>query len=83
MATIKLREKDMARMRKLNALNNYGLDSIMMNDLIDTHQRYKKHGFHTSCALIEFRLTDINFHREVEMLKDGKYEELKAQVAKW
>ena len=33
--------------------------------------------------LVEFRLTDINFHREVELLINGKYDELKEQVKQW
>lgn len=79
MATIELRDSDTDRMKALNAKNGYGLDIAQMNRLINEYQKgdtYKR-------TLIEYRLTDINFHREVAMLKDGKYEELKAQVAKW
>lgn len=79
MATIELRESDKRRVKNLNAKNGYGLDIAQMKRLINEYQKgdaYKR-------ALIEYRLTDINFHREVEMLKDGKYEDLKAQVAKW
>lgn len=50
-----------------------------MMRLINAHQKgdvYKR-------ALIEFRLTDINFHREVELLINGKYDELREQVKKW
>lgn len=50
-----------------------------MMRLINTHQNgdtYKR-------ALVEFRLTDINFHREVEMLMNGKYDELKEEVKQW
>ena len=50
-----------------------------MMRLINAHRKgdaYKR-------ALIEFRLTDINFHREVEMLMNGKYDELKEEVKKW
>ena len=50
-----------------------------MMHLINNHKKgdaYKR-------ALIEFRLTDINFHREVEMLMNGKYDELKKQVKQW
>ena len=32
---------------------------------------------------VEYRLTDINFHREVELLMNGKYDELKEQVKQW
>lgn len=79
MATIELRESDKRKAKNLNAKNGYGLDIAQMKRLINEYQKgdaYKR-------ALIEYRLTDINFHREVEMLKDGKYEDLKAQVANW
>lgn len=79
MATIQLRESDIRRATNLNRKNGYGLDSTQMMRLINTHQKgdaYKR-------ALVEFRLTDINFHREVEMLMNGKYDELKEQVKQW
>ncbi|MBT9923587.1 hypothetical protein [Bacteroides uniformis] len=79
MATIQLRESDRSRAINLNRKNDYGLDSKQMMRLVNAHQKgdaYKR-------ALIEFRLTDINFHREVEMLMNGKYNELKEQVKQW
>lgn len=63
----------------LNRKNGYGLDSKQMMRLINNHKK----GDAYKCALIEFRLTDINFHREVEMLMNGKYDELKEQVKQW
>ena len=79
METIELRESDKRRAVNLNRKNGYGLDNVQMMRLINAHQNgdaYKR-------ALIEFRLTDINFHREVEMLMNGKYDELKEQVKQW
>ena len=76
MATIELRESDKRRAVNLNRKNKYGLDSVQMMRLINSHQKgdtYKR-------ALVEYRLTDINFHREVELLINGKYNELKEQV---
>ena len=75
MAAIQLRESDMCRAKNLNRKNDYGLDNKQMMRLIDAHREgdaYKR-------ALIEIRLTDINFHREVEMLMNGKYNELKEE----
>ena len=79
METIELRESDMCRAKNLNRKNGYGLDSKQMMHLINNHKK----GDAYKCALIEFRLTDINFHREVEMLMNGKYDELKKQVKQW
>ncbi len=79
MATIELRESDKRRAVNLNRKNKYGLDSVQMMRLINSHQKsdaYKR-------ALVEYRLTDINFHREVELLINGKYDELKEQVKQW
>ena len=79
MATIQLRESDRSRAINLNRKNDYGLDNKQMMRLINAHRKgdaYKR-------ALIEFRLTDINFHREVELLINGKYDELREQVKKW
>lgn len=79
MATIELRESDKRRAINLNRKNKYGLDSVQMMRLINSHQNgdaYKR-------TLIEFRLTDINFHCEVELLINGKYNELKEQVKEW
>lgn len=79
MATIELRESDKRRAVNLNRKNGYGLDNVQMMRLINAHQKgdvYKR-------ALIEFCLTDINFHREVELLINGKYDELKEQVKQW
>lgn len=53
MATIELRESDKRRATNLNRKNRYGLDSVQMMRLINTHQKgdaYKR-------ALVEFRLT--------------------------
>ena len=79
MATIELRESDKRRAVNLNRKIKYGLDSVQMMRLINSHQKgdtYKR-------ALVEYRLTDINFHREVELLINGKYNELKEQVKEW
>ncbi len=79
MATVELRESDRRRAMNLNRKNGYGLDNVQMMRLINAHQKgdaYKR-------ALGEFRLTDINFHREVEMLMNGKYDELREQVKQW
>ena len=76
MATIELRESDKKRATNLNRKNKY---STQMMRLINSHQNgdaYKR-------TLVEYRLTDINFHREVELLMNGKYDELKEQVKQW
>ncbi len=79
MAKIELRESDMQRARNLNRKNGYGLTADQMKRIISAYEKsddYKR-------ALIEYRLTDINFHTEVELLKAGKFNELREQVKEW
>lgn len=79
MAAINLRESDMRRAKNLNAKDGYGLDSLQMIHLINAYQKgndYKR-------AMIEYRLTDINFHNEVKMLQAGKFDELRQQAKEW
>lgn len=79
MAKIELRESDMQRARNLNRENGWGLTADQMKRIISTYEKgddYKR-------ALIEYRLTDINYHNEIELLKDGKFDELREQVKKW
>mgnify|MGYP000454428408 FL=1 len=79
MAKIELRESDMHRARNLNRKNGWGLTADQMKRIISAYEKgndYKR-------ALIEYRLTDVNFHTEVELLKNGKFNELKEQVKEW
>lgn len=79
MTKIELRESDMQRARNLNRKNGYGLTTDQMKRIISAYEKgddYKR-------ALIEYRLTDINFHAEVELLKDGKFNELREQIKEW
>lgn len=53
MATIELRESDKRRAVNLNRKNKYGLDSVQMMRLINSHQKgdtYKR-------ALVEYRVS--------------------------
>lgn len=79
MSAIKLKDADMDKMKALNAKNRYGLSSVQMIRLIDEHQK----GNDYKCALIEYRLTDINFHHEVGLLIAGRHDELKEEVKLW
>lgn len=69
----------MQRARNLNRKNGWGLTADQMKRIISAYEKgndYKR-------ALIEYRLTDVNFHTEVELLKNGKFNELKEQVKEW
>jgi hypothetical protein len=77
MRAIVLKEADADRMRNLNAKNGWGIRYEDLMKLISQHQKAKAAGDLYKCALIEYRLTDINFHSEVSMLEKGQYEELR------
>lgn len=79
MAKIELRESDMQRARNLNRKNEWGLTADQMKRIISAYEK----GDNYKRALIEYRLTDINYHNEIELLKDGKFNELKEQVKEW
>lgn len=79
MAKIELRESDMQRVRNLNRKNGWGLTADQMKRIISTYEK----GDNYKRALIEYRLTDINYHNEIELLKDGKFNELRELVKEW
>lgn len=83
MNSIELKESDMRRMAALNAKNEWGLYPDQMLRLIQNHQKAKEAGNAYKCALIEYRLTDINYHREMGLLQSGRYDELIKEVKQW
>jgi hypothetical protein len=77
MKTKELKASDRKRMSDLNAKHGWGMSYEGLIKLIKQHQKAKAEGDLYKCALIEYRLTDINFHSEVAMLEQGRYEELR------
>lgn len=79
MAKIELRESDMQRARNLNRKNGWGLTVDQMKRIISAYEK----GDNYKRALIEYRLTDINYHNEIELLQAGKFNELREQIKEW
>lgn len=79
MAKIELRESDMQRARNLNRKNGWGLTADQMKRIISAYEK----GDNYKRALIEYRLTDINYHNEIELLKADKFNELRERVKEW
>lgn len=75
---IKLLESDMNKMRNMNQKNKW---AISYDELLKLAERHRT-GNDYDRALIEYRLTDINFHSEVGLLVQSKYEELKKAIVK-
>ena len=69
-----LKEEDVNKMRNLNRKNHYCLSCKELESLAKKHQNHRKIGDEYTCLLIEYRLTDINFHTEASLLHAGEYE---------
>ena len=71
-----LKEKDKDRVRDINHKNHWGLSGIQLEALAKKHRKARKSGDEYTCLLIEYRLCDINFHTEVDLLHAGEYEKV-------
>lgn len=78
-----LKEKDKDRMRSLNCNNHWGLSFKQLEQLVKRHQKAKQSGDEYTCLLIEYRLCDINFHTEVDLLHAGEYKKVLEMTKKW
>lgn len=78
-----LKEGDKDRMRSLNQKNRWELSSKQLECLTKEHRKAKQSGDEYTCLLIEYRLCDINFHTEVDLLHSGKYEKVLEIVKSW
>ena len=70
-----LTDKDMKKMSDLNSKNNYVITNGMLKMLISKHNKARKENNQYRMELIEYRLTDINFHYECGLLRKGDYKE--------
>lgn len=79
---VQLKEEDKDKAKQLNKKNEYCLAYTELLKLCKKHENaFAQHDFY-ACALIEYRLTDINFHSECGMLYAGEYNKLKQEIKK-
>ena len=71
---LELKPEDKKRMRKLNAKHSYSLSVLNLLRLTKQHKRARESKQWYTMKLIEYRLTDINFHSEVALLRRGAYD---------
>ena len=71
---LELKPEDKKRMQKLNIKHSYGLSIISLLRLTNQHKRARENKQWYTMKLVEYRLTDINFHDEVALLRRGKYD---------
>ena len=70
-------------MHDINHKNHWGLSGIQLEALAKKHRKDCKSGDEYTCLLIEYRLCDINFHTEVDLLHAGQYEKVLEMAKKW
>ena len=61
----------------LNAKNGYGFNRKMILTLTTKHETARKNNDVLTMQKIEYRLNDANFHHEVGLLSQGKYNQLR------
>ena len=71
---LQLKLEDKKRMWKLNTKHSYGISNSNLVRLTNQHKRARENKQWYTMKLIEYRLTDINFHSEVALLQKGKYD---------
>ena len=72
---------DANRINNLNRRNGYGLTRKELSRIIQQHKKARAAGDYRTMSVVEYRLTDINYHIECSLLSAGKYEELKMDSA--
>lgn len=80
MGDIKLKEKDMDRMRELNRKSGYRINRTQLLRLITAHEKARNSNDKYTMELLEYRLTQINYHYENGFLCQGKYAELRKSL---
>lgn len=70
-------------MRDLNHRNHWGLSSKQLVRLTREHRKARESGDEYTCLLIEYRLCDINFHTETDLLHVGEHEKVLKLAKTW
>ena len=78
-----LTDKEMNHIRAINRRNEYCLTPTMMKNLFHRHEAARKNGDLHTMELIEYRMTDINFHYECGLLCQGHYDKLDEVLRNW
>lgn len=71
---------DANRINNLNRRNDYSLTTKGLRRIIQQHKKARASGDFRTMSMIEYRLTDINYHIECGLLSAGKYEEAEKEA---
>ena len=80
---MELSERELDRIHRINRKNGYGLTPDQLAALTRRHKKARKSGDTHTMELVEYRLTDINFHHECGMMARGEYAELEKEIQAW
>jgi len=75
--------EDRDKISKINIKNNYGISQSVLRNLIKNHKAARSKNDLHEMELIEYRLTDINFHSECGLISKGLYKEAFEMVDDW
>lgn len=78
-ATLTIAERN--RLGALNRKNGYGITTQTLIRLTKQHRAARKLGNQHTMEMVEYRLTDINFHSEVAKLVRGEYDILLKELS--
>ena len=73
--------EERAKIDQVNTENKWGIASEEYQILVAAHANARDKNDMHEMEAIEYRLTDLNFHDEVKMLREGRYYE--ASLASW
>lgn len=74
--------EEMDHIKSINRRYEYCLSESMMKSLSKRHKKAREQGDTHEMELIEWRLTDINFHTECGLLASGQYDKIDEIIRK-
>jgi hypothetical protein len=80
-ATLTMKDRD--KISNLNQKHHYALSRNMFKTLITKHKNAREIKDQHTMDLIEYRLTQINFHYGCGLLCTGKYDEAYEFLKNW
>jgi hypothetical protein len=75
--------EDREHIHTLNTKNGWGFTQAGLRTIIQNHKKARKTGDNHAMEMIEYRLTDCNFHHECGCLMAGKYDKAMETVKSW
>lgn len=78
-----LTQAEVEAIQKVNSENEWGLSLGEFMCLLNDHKAARGNNDSHGMELVEERLTDINYHSEVGMLQEGRYNDAILQMCSY